>query len=108
VVSMNYGLGRLGFFAYPALAAEAPDEPRGNYGFLDQRAALEWVQRNIAAFGGDPKQVTIFGESAGGGSVMVHLTSPVPRGLFHRGDAAVAWPSDRMGESHSADRACGR
>ena len=62
VVSMNYRMGRLGFFAHPALAKEAPDEPRGNYGYLDQLAALKWVQRNIAAFGGDPKKVTIFGE----------------------------------------------
>jgi para-nitrobenzyl esterase len=83
-VSMNYRMGRLGFFAHPALAAEAPEEPRGNYGFLDQRAALQWVQRNIAAFGGDPAQVTIFGESAGGGSVLAHLVSPLSRGLFHR------------------------
>ena len=82
VVSMNYRMGRLGFFALPALAAEAPDEPRGNYGYLDQLAALKWVQRNIAAFGGDPKKVTIFGESAGGGSVMAHMVSPLSRGLF--------------------------
>jgi para-nitrobenzyl esterase len=84
VVSMNYRLGRLGFFAHPALAAEAPDDLRGNYGYMDQLAALRWVQRNIAAFGGNPKAVTIFGESAGGGSVMVHLTSPRSRGLFQR------------------------
>ena len=84
VVSMNYRMGRFGFFAHPALAAEAPDDLRGNYAYMDQRAALQWVQRNIAAFGGDPKGVTIFGESAGGGSVMVHLTSPLSRGLFHR------------------------
>jgi para-nitrobenzyl esterase len=84
VVTMNYRMGRLGFFAHPALAPEVPNELRGNYGYMDQRAALQWVQRNIAAFGGDPKAVTIFGESAGGGSVMVHLTSPLSRGLFHR------------------------
>lgn len=84
VVSMNYRLGRLGFFAHPALADEAPDDVRGNYGYMDQRAALQWVQRNMAAFGGDPKSVTIFGESAGGGSVMVHLTSPMSHGLFRR------------------------
>jgi para-nitrobenzyl esterase len=84
VVSMNYRMGRLGFFAHPALAAEAPGEPHGNYGYLDQLAALQWVKRNIASFGGDPDQVTIFGESAGGGSVMVHLTSPLSRGLFQR------------------------
>jgi para-nitrobenzyl esterase len=82
VVSMNYRMGRLGFFAHPALAAEAPNEPRGNYGYLDQLAALQWVQRNIPAFGGDPEKVTIFGESAGGGSVMAHMVSPLSRGLF--------------------------
>ena len=84
VVSMNYRLGRLGFFAHPALMAESPEELHANYGYMDQRAALLWVQRNIAAFGGDPKAVTIFGESAGGGSVMVHLTSPLSRGLFQQ------------------------
>jgi para-nitrobenzyl esterase len=84
VVTVNFRLGRLGYFAHPALAAESPGDPRGNYGYLDQRAALQWVQRNIAAFGGDPQQVTIFGESAGGGSVLVHLVSPMSRGLFQR------------------------
>jgi para-nitrobenzyl esterase len=84
IVSMNYRLGRFGFFAHPALAEEAPGEVRGNYGYMDQRAALQWVRRNIAAFGGDPGKVTIFGESAGGGSVMVHLTSPLSRGLFQQ------------------------
>jgi para-nitrobenzyl esterase len=84
VVSMNYRLGRLGFFAHPALIAESPRELHANYGYMDQRAALQWVQRNIAAFGGDPKAVTIFGESAGGGSVLTHLTSPLSRGLFAR------------------------
>jgi para-nitrobenzyl esterase len=84
VVSMNYRLGRLGFFAHPALGAESPDDVRGNYGFMDQLAALKWVQSNIAAFGGDPDQVTIFGESAGGGAVLAHLVSPLSRGLFHR------------------------
>src|SRR5262249_32373268 len=84
VVSMNYRLGRLGFFAHPALAAESPDDVRGNYGFMDQLAALKWVQSKIAAFGGDPDQVTIFGESAGGGAVLAHLVSPMSRGLFQR------------------------
>ncbi len=81
-VSINYRLGRLGFFAHPALAVEG--EPRGNYGYLDQLAALKWVQRNIAAFGGDPNSVTIFGESAGGGSVFAQLVSPMSRSLFAR------------------------
>lgn len=69
LVNINYRLGRLGFFAHPALSAEHPDEPKGNYGYMDQIAALKWVQRNIAAFGGDPENVTIFGFSAGGVSV---------------------------------------
>ena len=84
VVSMNYRMGRLGYFAHPALAAETPGDVRGNYGYMDQRAALQWVQRNISQFGGDPRAVTLFGESAGGGSVIVHLTSPLSQGLFHR------------------------
>ena len=84
VVTLNYRMGRLGFFAHPALAAESPDDVRGNYGYMDQLAVLKWVQHNIAAFAGDPKQVTIFGESAGGGSVLVHLVSPMSRGLFLR------------------------
>lgn len=84
MVSMNYRLGRLGYFAHPALLAEAPDEAHSNYGYLDQRAALQWVQRNIAALGGDPTRVTLFGESAGGGAVMAHLVSPMSRGLFQR------------------------
>lgn len=83
LVSFNYRLGRLGFFAHPALSAAA-EGPLGNYGLMDQQAALEWVQRNIAAFGGDPEQVTIVGESAGGISVMHHLTSPESHGLFHQ------------------------
>jgi para-nitrobenzyl esterase len=83
-VSMNYRMGRLGFFAHPALLAETPDELHGNYGYMDQRSALQWIQRNIAAFGGNPKAVTIFVQSSGGGSVMVHLTSPLSRGLFQR------------------------
>lgn len=81
VVSFNYRLGRLGFFAHPALTA-AKEGPLGNYGLLDQVAALQWVQRNAADFGGDPDRVTIMGESAGGISVMHHLISPESRGLF--------------------------
>ena len=84
LVTFNYRLGRLGFFAFPALSIEHPDEPKGNYGYMDQVAALKWVQQNIAAFGGDPKNVTIFGESAGGVSVHTLLTTPSAHGLFHR------------------------
>ncbi|MCC7538973.1 MAG: carboxylesterase family protein, partial [Deltaproteobacteria bacterium] len=82
VVSMNYRLGQLGFLAHPALAAEQPEGGSGNFGFLDQVAALRWVQDNIAAFGGDPTRVTIAGESAGGMSVCGHLVSPASEGLF--------------------------
>jgi para-nitrobenzyl esterase len=82
VVSVNYRVGRLGFFAHPALKAEAPDDPTGNYGYLDQLAGLKWVVSNIGAFGGDPKRITIFGESAGGGSTIAHLISPMSRDLF--------------------------
>ena len=84
LVTFNYRLGRLGFFAFPALSRERPDEIKGNYAYMDQIAALQWVQRNIAAFGGDPKNVTIFGVSAGGVSVHTHLTSPLSRGLFQK------------------------
>jgi para-nitrobenzyl esterase len=94
IVSMNFRLGRLGYFAHPALSAESPSDVRGNYGFMDQLAALRWVQTNIATFGGDPEQVTIFGESAGGGSVLAHLVSPMSRGLFHR---AIAQSPDTPG-----------
>jgi len=83
-VSFNYRVGRFGFFGYPALTEENPEEPHGNYGYMDQIAALKWVQRNIAAFGGDPGQVTVFGESAGGGSVLTLLTSPLSQGLFQK------------------------
>jgi para-nitrobenzyl esterase len=83
-VSINYRLGRLGFFAFPALQLEHVDEFKGNYAFMDQIAALEWIQKNITAFGGDPKNVTIFGESAGGVSVHSLLTIPAAKGLFHK------------------------
>jgi para-nitrobenzyl esterase len=81
-VSINYRLGRFGFFAFPELTKESKTGQVGNYGYYDQLAALKWVQRNIAAFGGDPQQVTIAGESAGGGSVHALMTSPLTTGLF--------------------------
>jgi para-nitrobenzyl esterase len=85
LVSLNYRLGRFGFFAHPALRAEAgPQDMLGNYGYMDQLAALRWVQRNIGAFGGDPKNVTLFGESAGGASVLALMTTPLAKGLFHK------------------------
>jgi para-nitrobenzyl esterase len=85
VVTVNYRLGRLGFFDHPALAAERePGEPGGNYGMMDIVAALEWVRDNAAAFGGDAGNVTVFGESAGGAAVTRLMISPRARGLFHR------------------------
>ncbi|WP_243856949.1 carboxylesterase family protein [Paraburkholderia sp. BL6665CI2N2] len=83
-VSLNYRLGRFGFFAHPALSVENPTELHGNYGYMDQIAALQWVQRNIAAFGGDPANVTVAGESAGGESVHSLITSPLAKGLFQK------------------------
>jgi para-nitrobenzyl esterase len=80
VVTINYRLGYLGFFAQTALDAEGHDA--GNYGLMDQQFAMQWVQNNIAAFGGDPSNITIFGESAGGHSVYANLASPTARGLF--------------------------
>jgi len=84
LVTINYRLGRLGFFAFPALSREQPDELKGNYAYMDQIAALNWVKQNIAAFGGDPNNVTIFGESAGGVSVHSLLTIPLAKGLFQK------------------------
>jgi para-nitrobenzyl esterase len=84
LVAANYRVGRFGFFAFPALSRERPDELKGNYAYMDQIAALQWVKRNIAAFGGDPDNVTIFGFSAGGVSVHSLLASPLARGLFHK------------------------
>jgi para-nitrobenzyl esterase len=84
LVTINYRLGPLGYLAHPELTAESPQHSSGNYGVLDQLAALKWVQRNIAAFGGDAKNVTIFGESAGSWSVNALVATPLARGLFHR------------------------
>ncbi len=84
VVTANYRLGLLGYLAHPALEAEAEGGVSGNYGLLDQIAALVWVRENIAAFGGDPDCVTAFGQSAGGMSVIDMIASPDARGLMHR------------------------
>jgi para-nitrobenzyl esterase len=84
LVAMNYRVGRFGFFAHPALSRERPEENKGNYAYMDQIAALQWVKRNIAALGGNPNNVTIFGFSAGGVSVHSMLASPQARGLFHK------------------------
>jgi para-nitrobenzyl esterase len=84
VLTINYRVGPLGFLAHPALTAESPQHASGNYGLLDQVAALHWVRDNIAAFGGDPGRVTISGQSAGAMSVALLTVSPLAKGLFHR------------------------
>jgi len=84
LLTFNYRLGRLGHFAFPALSKEHPEEPKGSYAYMDQIAALKWIKENIAAFGGNPNNVTIFGESAGGVSVHSLLTIPSAKGLFDK------------------------
>jgi para-nitrobenzyl esterase len=82
LISINYRLGALGYLAHPALTQAAGGEAIGNFGLMDQIEALKWVRRNIAAFGGDPQNVTVFGESAGGASVLALLATPAAKGLF--------------------------
>jgi para-nitrobenzyl esterase len=96
LVSINYRLGRFGFFAFPALSRERPDETKGNYAYMDQIAALQWIKRNIAVFGGNPNNVTIFGFSAGGVSVHSLLASPMARGLFHKAIAESGGSRDSV------------
>jgi para-nitrobenzyl esterase len=84
LVTIAYRVGSLGFFSHPDLSAESPHHTSGNYGLLDQIAALKWVQDNIDAFGGDPRRVTIFGQSAGSMSVSILMASPLAKGLFQR------------------------
>jgi para-nitrobenzyl esterase len=96
LVTINYRLGRFGFFAHPALSRERPEELKGNYAYMDQIAALQWVKRNIASFGGDPNNVTIFGFSAGGVSVHSLLASPLARGLFHKAIAQSGGSRDSV------------
>ncbi|HVN21942.1 MAG TPA: carboxylesterase/lipase family protein [Dongiaceae bacterium] len=93
VVSMNYRLGVFGFFVHPDLAKESGHNSAGNYGLLDQLAALKWVHDNIAEFGGDPSNVTIFGESAGSFSVSAQMASPLSKGLFQKaiGESGAAF-----------------
>src|SRR5580704_13002214 len=90
-VSVNYRLGIFGFFAHPGLSKESPQGVSGNYGLLDMVAGLEWVKRNIGAFGGDPNNVTIFGESAGGTAVCLLMVVPQAQGLFQKVIAESAW-----------------
>lgn len=99
-VSINYRLGIWGFFAHSELATEDPDGSTGNYGMLDQIEALKWVQANIGAFGGDPNNVTIFGESAGGHSVGQLLASPLARGLMHGAIAQSGTGNQQMLHAH--------
>jgi len=98
VVTFNYRLGRFGFFAHPALSAESPDATLGNYGFMDQIAALQWIKRNIKAFGGDPDNVTVFGQSAGGDSINNLMLAAPAKGLFQKaivmsGGGRTVWKS---------------
>ena len=107
VVTSNYRLGALGFLAHPALSAEQAGGPLGNYGLEDQLEALRWVNRNIRAFGGDPANVTLFGESAGGVSVQALMATPAAHGLFSKaisqsgGGAAVFLRAGRGGAADS-------
>jgi para-nitrobenzyl esterase len=93
VVSMNYRLGIFGFFVYPALTAESPHHASGNYGLMDQAAAISWVKRNIKAFGGDPNNITLFGESAGSFSVSAQMASPLSKDIIQKaiGESGAAF-----------------
>ena len=84
IVTFNYRLGALGFLAHPDLSSESPQKVSGNYGHLDQLAALSWVKENIAAFGGDPENVTVFGQSSGAISISALIASPLAKNLFQR------------------------
>jgi para-nitrobenzyl esterase len=122
VVTINYRLGPFGFLAHPQLTKESPDNSSGNYGLLDQQCALRWVKRNIAAFGGDPARVTIFGESAGAMSVLNQLVSPLSAGLFQKAISESTLFVDRgllmnatrplaeaeaIGEQYAGEMGCG-
>ncbi len=100
VINISYRVGALGFLAHPELTAESDHRASGNYGLMDLIAALQWVQRNAAAFGGDPQNVTIFGQSAGAWAVNKLMISPLARGLFHR---AIAQSGGDMGPSRTGE-----
>ena len=105
-VTINYRLGALGYFAHPALdKAAKPGDPVGNYGLMDQIAALRWVQRNIAKFGGDPKNVTVFGESAGGQSTLALLATPSAKGLYQKAivESGLGWVTPKTLTAKEAD-----
>ncbi|MFE8595544.1 carboxylesterase/lipase family protein [Archangium violaceum] len=104
VVTLNYRLGHLGFFSHPALDKENPTKPINNFGLLDQIAALQWVQRNIAEFGGDPNNVTIFGQSAGGKSVLALFCTPLAKGLFHKGIAQSVYGLPEQTQEKARER----
>ncbi|HUN26679.1 MAG TPA: carboxylesterase family protein [Steroidobacteraceae bacterium] len=111
VVTLNYRLGLFGFFAHPALVRESPGGPIGNYGLLDQIAALRWVRRNIAAFGGNPADVTLFGQSAGGAAVSDLMASPLARGSFERAiieSGIFSGPPTTLAQAESAAEAAAR
>ena len=110
LVTINYRLGPLGFMAHPLLSAESPKKVSGNYGTLDQIHALKWVQANIHKFGGDPNNVTIFGESAGGASVETLVSTGLAKDLFHKAIAQSGYTvgrarklTERVGEFSSAE-----
>jgi para-nitrobenzyl esterase len=117
VVSIAYRVGLLGFLAHPGLSDESPHHVSGNYGLLDQIAALEWVRRNIAAFGGDARRVTIFGQSAGGISTSILAASPLAKGLFARvisqsggnfgppSTSGSRYPGENLTRLHDAEQA---
>jgi para-nitrobenzyl esterase len=96
LVSPNCRVGSLGYVAHPLLTAESPRAASGNYGLMDLVAALQWIRENIAAFGGDPGRITIFGQSSGAGSVTSLMSSPLARGLFHRAIAQSGGVNARM------------
>ena len=93
LVSIAYRVGPLGFLAHPELSSQTRNKVSGNYGLLDMISGLKWIQKNIAAFGGDPRRVTIFGESAGGIAVSMLCASPLAKGLFH---GAISKAADRL------------
>jgi para-nitrobenzyl esterase len=107
LVSINYRLNVFGFLTHPEIIQKAPDGFVANWGYLDQKAGIDWVRRNIANFGGDPNNITIFGQSAGGGSVLAHLNSPLAKGAFARaivqsgGGVRIKEPLQRIPPSYS-------
>jgi para-nitrobenzyl esterase len=110
LVTINYRLGVLGFFSHPELSSKSPHHGSGNYGLLDQLAALGWVQKNIAKFGGDPQKVTLFGESAGAIDAAMLMTSPLAGGLFHRviSESGPAFgPAQTLSQAEALGKAIG-